>query len=47
MDIEHPELENDLNAIERRLATWRPTIGGLDCDWMLYEAGRTAARANG
>jgi hypothetical protein len=44
MDIEYPE--NELNAMERRLAAWRPASGGLDRDRMLYEAGRAAARAD-
>jgi hypothetical protein len=49
MDIEHPDHdpEIDLSAVERRLAAWRPTAGGLDRDRMLYEAGRAAARADG
>jgi len=49
MDFEHPEIENEfnLNAMERRLAAWRPASGGLDRDRMLYEAGRAAARADG
>jgi len=46
MHSEHPEIENELNAMERRLATWRPVIGALDRDRMLYEAGRAAARAD-
>ena len=49
MDIEHPEIQNefDLSEFERRLAAWRPAVGGLDRDRMLYEAGRAAARADG
>jgi hypothetical protein len=49
MDIEHPEIERefDLSDVERRLAAWRPAVGGLDRDRMRYEAGRAAARADG
>jgi hypothetical protein len=49
MDIDksQPDQENDLTALERRLAGWRPAIGGLDRDRMLFDAGRAAARAEG
>jgi hypothetical protein len=49
MDIEnqHPDEENDLTALERRLAGWRPTTGGLDRDRILFDAGRAAAQADG
>lgn len=36
---------DELNDLERRLAAWRPSSGGLDRGRMLYEAGRAAARA--
>jgi hypothetical protein len=39
------EIENDLRALEHRLAAWRPAPGALDRDRMLYDAGRSAARA--
>lgn len=36
---------DDLTGLERRLAAWRPSAGGLDRDRLLYEAGRAAARS--
>ena len=46
MDIDkpRPDLENDLTAVERRLAAWRPAAA-LDRDRMLFHAGRAAAQA--
>jgi hypothetical protein len=40
--------EDDLNRLEQRLGGWRPSLGGLDRDRLLYEAGRgeSAARGN-
>ena len=35
---------DDLSDLERRLAGWRPSAGGLDRGRTLYEAGRAAAR---
>jgi hypothetical protein len=32
--------EGDLNRLESRLGGWRPSLGGLDRDRLLYEAGR-------
>jgi hypothetical protein len=43
-DRDH-EVEDDMNALEHRLAAWRPAAGALDRDRMLYEAGSAAARA--
>jgi hypothetical protein len=40
-----PDRENDLTALERRLAAWRPAAGAVDRDRMLFDAGRAAARA--
>ena len=40
MDFTNDRLEDNLKALEHRLATWRPAIGGLDRDRMLYEAGK-------
>jgi len=37
--------EDDLNRLERRLGDWRPSLGGLDRDRLLYEAGRADAVA--
>src|SRR5437764_15312701 len=36
--------EEDLSAVERRLAGWRPGPAGLDADAMLFAAGRAAGR---
>jgi len=36
-----------MSALEHRLAAWRPAVGGLDRDRMLYSAGWSAARADG
>lgn len=44
MHAEHPDHEDDLNAVERRLAGWRPAGRGLDADAMLFAAGQAAAR---
>jgi hypothetical protein len=44
-DKSEPDLENDLTALERRLAAWRPATGAVDRDRMLYDAGWAAARA--
>jgi hypothetical protein len=35
----------DLNALERRLQSWQPTPGSVSRERMLFEAGRTAGRA--
>jgi len=35
-----------MKALEHRLAAWQPAAGALDRDRMLYEAGRSAARAD-
>jgi hypothetical protein len=45
MDINRPEDEQDLKALELRLAAWRPSTGALDRDRMLYDAGRAAVRS--
>lgn len=37
----HPD---DLNEMERRLSSWRPTSDGLDADAMLFAAGVAAGR---
>lgn len=42
----HGQDENELTAFEGRLATWRPAAGGLDRERMLYDAGRSVARAD-
>ena len=34
---------DDLNELERRLSSWRPSIEGLDADAMLFAAGRATA----
>jgi hypothetical protein len=44
-DKSEPDRENDLTALERRLAAWRPATGAVDRDRMLYDAGWAAARA--
>jgi hypothetical protein len=41
------EIEDNINALEHRLTAWRPALGALDRDRMLYEAGWSAARADG
>jgi hypothetical protein len=47
MDIDHHENEQDLRALEHRLAAWRPSAGALDRDRMLYDAGQSAASQQG
>jgi hypothetical protein len=44
-DDRDQEIEENLKALELRLAAWRPAAGALDRDRMLYEAGQAAARA--
>ncbi len=46
IDVAHSDHENELTALERRLAAWRPAGGGLDRDGMLFRAGAAAARAD-
>jgi hypothetical protein len=48
MEFDNPTSghENDLSALERRLAAWSPAAHGLDRDRMLYSAGQAAARAD-
>jgi hypothetical protein len=36
---------DDSGELERRLRSWQPSLGGLDRDRMLFDAGRAAARA--
>jgi hypothetical protein len=38
---------DDLNELERRLASWAPTPEGLNTDAMLFAAGRASARSSG
>ncbi len=47
MDVDkpRPDFENDLTAVERRLAAWRPACGSLSRDHMLFHAGRAAEQA--
>jgi len=40
------EIEDNMNALEQRLAAWRPALGAFDRDRMLYSAGWSAARAD-
>ncbi len=49
MDIDKPNIdhENDLTNLERRLAAWRPAVGVLDRDRMLFNSGRASAQAEG
>jgi hypothetical protein len=42
----HDEIEEHLKSLERRLAGWRPAVGALDRDRVLYHAGQAAARAD-
>jgi hypothetical protein len=35
----------DLNDLERRLAEWRPSPGGLEIDRLMFAAGRVSARS--
>ena len=35
----------DLNDLERRLAEWRPSPGGLEVDRLMFAAGRVSARS--
>jgi len=44
MDAHTPRHEDDLSAVERRLAGWRPRAEGLDADAMLFAAGLAAGR---
>lgn len=44
MDSQSSHSEDDLKALERRLAEWRPATEGLDTDAMLYTAGMEAGR---
>jgi hypothetical protein len=43
MDAQTSRREDDLSAIERRLAAWQPASEHLDADAMLFAAGRAAA----
>jgi hypothetical protein len=47
MEFDNPPSghENDLTPLERRLAAWRPALGTLDHDRMLFDAGKAAAWA--
>jgi hypothetical protein len=49
MDIDksHSNHENELTAMEARLAAWRPAAVALNRDRMLFNAGRAAAKAEG
>jgi hypothetical protein len=47
MDIDNHGLEDDLKALEHRLAAWRPSAVGLDRDRMLYDSGRASVRGEG
>jgi hypothetical protein len=40
----HPPRPDDLSALERRLAGWRPAADGLDADAVLFAAGRASVR---
>lgn len=42
MSNPRPEPPDDLAALERRLAGWRPATGTLNRDRMLFEAGRAS-----
>jgi hypothetical protein len=44
MDAHPSRREDDLSALERRLAGWRPGAEGLDADAMLFAAGLAAGR---
>jgi hypothetical protein len=44
MDAHIPDPEDDLSAVERRLADWQPASGSLDADAMLFAAGLAAGR---
>jgi hypothetical protein len=37
--------ESDLSRLERRLGDWSPSLGGLDRDRLLFEAGRADSAA--
>jgi hypothetical protein len=49
MDVDKKghDLEDDLTALERRVAAWRPAAGLLNRDRTLFDAGRAAALAEG
>lgn len=40
-----PTDEDDLSRLEQRLGDWTPSLGGLDRDRLLYEAGRADSSA--
>jgi hypothetical protein len=44
MDAPTPGREDDLSAVERRLAGWQPESGGLHTDALLFAAGHAAGR---
>jgi hypothetical protein len=44
MDPHTPRAEDDLSAVERRLAGWQPASASLDADAMLFAAGRALGR---
>ena len=44
MDSPSSHSEDELKALESRLAEWRPATEGLDTDAMLYSAGMEAGR---
>lgn len=39
--------EDDLSRLEQRLGSWHPSLGGLDRDRLLYEAGRAESAVRG
>jgi hypothetical protein len=45
MEPNHQRPEDELNDLERRLASWRPAGAGLDADAMLFAAGVASGRA--
>ena len=45
MDAYTPGDQEDLSAVERRLADWQPGTAGLDADAMLFAAGMVTGRA--
>jgi hypothetical protein len=44
MHAQTPDREDDMNKLERRLASWQPASVGLDADAVLFAAGRAAGR---